>query len=144
MRALLWLLVLFLVNLPYVHETRTDRKIAEDGHDVVATVLDARELNGHYLVDYRLPKSEDPDGTKFSASIDEPTYEHAVRSDAIGVRVLEGRPGSNRPDGLVPSSLFKVVAISGDAVLLLIAVLAWYRRRNPGDAPDPNPRPVGL
>lgn len=144
MRALLWLFVVFLVNLPYVHESWMDRKIANDGHDVVAVVIDARELNDHFLIDYRLPKTEDPAGTKYSASIDAATYEQAVRSDAIGVRVLAGDPGANRPDGLVASSLFKAVAIGGNAVLLLIAVLVLYRRRNPGDMPDPNPRPVGL
>jgi hypothetical protein len=143
-RTLLFLFVGFLVNLPYAHETWTDHKITDDGHDVVATVIDARSVDGRYLVDYRLPKSEDPAGTRFSASVDARTHELAEQGQVIGVRVLAGKPSSNRPDGLVASSLFKVIAIVGDVVLVLIAVLSLYRRRHPGDMPDPRPRPVGL
>ncbi|MFL6156035.1 MAG: hypothetical protein ACJ72D_08095 [Marmoricola sp.] len=129
MRILLLVFVVFLVNLPAVHEGLTDRDVRLHGTDVNATVVDARKINGRYLVDYRLPKSEDPDRTKFSASIDLPTYENATRTGFLQVRVIRGKPGSNRPAGLVPSSLFKVVAYGGDAVLLLVAGLAWYRRR---------------
>ncbi|MFL6059663.1 MAG: hypothetical protein ACJ72E_00425 [Marmoricola sp.] len=144
MRVLLFVFVVFLVNLPYAHETWTDHRITAHGHEVVAEVLDARDLHGSYLVDYRLPAEEDPKRTKFSASVDEVTYEHARDSEVLAVRVLRGHPGENRPDGLVPSSLFTVVAVAGDAVLLLILALALYRRRHPGDMPDPRPKPVGL
>jgi hypothetical protein len=143
-RVLLFVFLVFLVNLPYAHETWTDHRIADRGHEVAAVVIDARDLHGRYLVDYRLPEDEDPAGTKFSASVDRVTYEHAVSSERLAVRVVAGHPGQNRPDGLVASSLFKVVAIAGDAVLLLIAVLVLYRRRHPGDMPDPRPKPVGL
>lgn len=144
MRALLFVVLVVLVNLPYAHETWTDHRISAHGHEVVAEVIDARDLHGRYLVDYRLPAAEDPKGTKFSASVDETTYEHAVSSDVLAVRVLPGHPGMNRPDGLVASSLFTVVAIAGDAVLLLVLALSLYRRRHPGDMPDPRPKPVGL
>jgi len=143
-RALLVLIVLVLVNLPAAHERWTDREVATKGHDVAATVLDARGSDGRYLVDYVLPEDEDPAQVKFSASVDAATFESAESNKLITVRVVPGKPGSNRPEGLVASSLFTVIAITGDAVLILIGVLTWYRRRNPGDMPDTRPRPVGL
>jgi len=143
-RILLLLVLVVLVNLPAVNEGWTKHQVSTHGHDVTAIVIDARKLHGHYLVDYRLPESEDPKQAKYSASVDEPTYEYARSSDSLRVRMLSGKPGSNRPEGLVESSLFQVIAIAGDLVLALIAAIAWYRRRNPGDMPDPRPRPVGL
>ncbi|MFL6106850.1 MAG: hypothetical protein ACJ716_07825 [Marmoricola sp.] len=144
MRGLLLLVLVVLVNLPAVNEGWNKHEVATKGHDVTALVIDARELNGRYLVDYRLPEAADPEQTRFSASIDEATYLYAKSSDSLRVRMLSGEPGSNRPEGLVESSLFKVIAIAGDLVLALIAAIAWYRRRHPGDMPDPRPRPVGL
>lgn len=144
MRGLLLVLVVFLVNLPAVYGGWTDHELATRGQDVEAVVIHVRQIGDRYLVDYRLPDEFDPARTTFSASIDEPTYENARRTDRLAVRVLPGRPGANRPDGLVPSSLFKVMAVVADLVLLLIGLLAWYRRRHPGDMPDSRPRPVGL
>lgn len=141
---LLVVVLVFLVNLPAVNEGWVKHQIGAKGHEVEAVVLHARELDGRYLVDYRLPTSEDPSGRKFSAAVDSATYHQARSSDRLAVRVIKGDPGSNRPDGLVESSLFKVIAVAGDLVLALIGVLVWYRRRNPGDMPDPRPRPVGL
>ena len=40
---------------------------------------------------------------------------------------MPGKPSANRPDGQVPNRLFAVVALSADAVLLLVVVL--YLRR---------------
>lgn len=144
MRVLLWLLLVFLVNLPYANETWTGHQLHAHGDTVAAVVIDARELHGKYLVDYRLPQNVDPKQTTYSASVNEVTYEYAQSSQRLAVRMLSGKPGSNRPEGLVDSSLFTVIAIAGDLVLALIAGIAWYRRRHPGDMPDPRPRPVGL
>jgi len=143
-RALLVLVMVVLVNLPAVNEGWTKHQVETRGHEVAAIVIDARKVNDRYLVDYRLPESEDPKQTKFSASVNRVTFEYAQSSDRLGVRMLAGKPGSNRPDGLVESSLFTVIAIAGDSVLAVIAGISWYRRRHPGDAPDPRPRPVGL
>jgi hypothetical protein len=143
-RALLVLVLLVLVNLPALNEGWTKHQVESNGHEVAAVVIDARTLHGRYLVDYRLPASEDPKQTRYSASVNRVTFEYAGSSHRLGVRMVAGKPGSNRPDGLVESSLFTVIAVSGDVVLALIAAIAWYRRRNPGDMPDPRPKPVGL
>lgn len=144
MRGLLVVLVVFLVNLPAIHEGWTDHEVATQGRDVAAVVLDARGSDGRYLVDYTLPEDIDPEQVRYSASVDAETFQAAQSTDRLAVRVIPGRPDANRPDGLVASSLFLVVAIVADVVLVLIGVLTWYRRRNPGDMPDPRPRPVGL
>jgi len=143
-RVLLVLVLVVLLNLPALNEGWTKHQVASKGHDVAAIVVDARRIDDHYLVDYRLPRSEDPEQTKYSASVNQITYQYARSSKRLGVRMLAGKPGSNRPDGLVESSLFTVVAIAGDLVLVLIAAIAWYRRRHPGDMPAPRPKPAGL
>lgn len=121
------LLALFLVNLPFVHQTWTDRQVDKSGREVEATVIDARKAGGNFLVDYRLPRSVDPAQSRYSARVDEPTYELAERTDALLVRVVPGKPEANRPVGAITSNLFTVVAILGDLVLLLVGVF-WYRR----------------
>ena len=121
------LLAVFLVNLPFVHQTWTDHQVTRSGKEVEATVLDTQTAGGRYLLDYRLPKSVDPDGTRFSARVDEPTFEQAEETKALLVRVVPGKPAANRPAGEVTSNLFTVVAVLGDLVLLLVG-LALYRR----------------
>ena len=126
-RVLVLLFAVFLVNLPFVHQTWTDRQISRDGTDVQATVIDAQASGGHYLLDYRLPHDVDPKQSRFSARVDQPTYERARETKAVLVRVVPGKPAANQPLGAVTSHLFAVVALLGDVVLLLLG-LALYRR----------------
>jgi hypothetical protein len=128
-RAAVLLVAVFLVNLPFVHQTWTDRQIAHSGKDVQATVLDAQVANGNYLLDYRLPRSADPKQSRFSARVDRATYDHAKETEALRVRVLPGRPAANQPEGAVDSNLFGVVAALGDLVLLLVGVALFRRWR---------------
>ena len=137
MRRLVLLLAVFLVNLPAVHQAWTDHQIASDGTDVEAVVLEARTINGRHLVDYRLPEDVDPAGTKFSASVDEPSYELARDTDRLAVRVIPGRPGANRPDGEVSSPVLVVAAVGADVILLVIGALWLHRRRRGADAEPP-------
>ena len=129
MRRLVILIAVLLVNLPAVHQAWTDHRIDAEGRDVEAVVLEARTINGRHLVDYRLPEDVDPAGNRFSASVDDPTYELARDSDRLAVRVVPGRPGANRPDGEVTNSLLVVAALSADVILLLIGGLWFFRRR---------------
>lgn len=129
MRRLVLVLAVVLVNLPAVHQAWTDHRIAADGRHVEAVVLDARTIQGRHLVDYRLPEDVDPVGHRYSASVDDPTYELARRTARLPVRVVPGRPGANRPDGEVSSPLFVVAAVAADVILLLIGALWLARRR---------------
>jgi hypothetical protein len=117
------------VNLPFAHQALTNAQVARAGSEVEATLLEARTVNGQHLVDYRLPKFVDPSGTRYSARVDTSTYQQARESDVILVRVVPGKPSVNRPDGQVGNRLFAVVALSADAVLLVVGVLHLRRRR---------------
>ena len=131
-RLVLLLFVVFLVNLPLVSQQLTERKLARHGEDVVATVLDTSRRNGHNYVDYRLPAGVDPHGTRYSAMVDDPTFEEAQASHELPVRVVPGSPSTNQPAGVGRNQTFLVVALLGDAVLVAIGVLWWrrYRRWN--------------
>jgi hypothetical protein len=133
-RRLVLLLAVFMVNLPAVHQAWTDHRIEADGKDVEAIVIDARTINGRHLVDYRLPEEDDRAGNRFSASVDGPTYDLARRTDRLAVRVIPGHPGANRADGEVSSPILVVAAVGADLILLLIAAIWLYRRRQ-GEAP---------
>lgn len=122
-------MAVFLVNLPLVNQTWTDRELARSGRDVEATVINARRGGDNYLVDYRLPRSSDPKQASYSARVDRPTYERAKETDALLVRVVPGKPATNRPEGAVRGNLFTVVALLGDAVLLLVGVVGYRRWR---------------
>jgi hypothetical protein len=129
-------MAIFLVNLPAGHQAWTDHKLAAEGRDVEATVLQARTIDGRHLVDYRLPADVDPAGNRFSASIDAEAYRRAESSDLLAVRVIPGSPGTNRPEGEVSSPIFLVAALGADAILLLIGA-AWLYRRRTGDQDPP-------
>jgi hypothetical protein len=123
------LVALFLVNLPFVHQTLTEREISGSGREVEADLVKAQTLNGRRLVDYRLPGSIDPDRVRYSARVDDATYAQARETRVLAVRVVPGKPAENRPVGEVRSRLFAVVALTSDAVIALICVLLWRRWR---------------
>jgi hypothetical protein len=124
------LMALFLVNLPFVHETWIDREVDRSGKEVQATVLDTRRSGANHLLDYQLPRSVDPDHTRYSARVDAATYELAQSSHALLVRVVPGKPSANRPAGEVTSHLFLVVAILGDSALLVMGLVGYRRWRH--------------
>jgi hypothetical protein len=128
-RLVLLLFVLFLVNLPVVSQGVAARKLDQQGRDVVATVLDSTRRNGHDYLDYRFPESIDRRGTRYSAEVDDATFEQARTTHQLPVRVVPGEPGTNRPAGTSSSHTFLVVAVLGDATMLAIAWLWWRRRR---------------
>lgn len=129
MRVLLFLFVALLVNLPYSYERWSDHRISSEGVQVEATVLSERELGGRYLVEYQLPEDVDPRRTHYSAAVDLQTYDNAKATDRIAVVAVPGEPDQNRPLGLVASSLFKVIAIVANSVLVVMAIVWWVRRR---------------
>ena len=134
-RRLVVLLAVVLVNLPAVHQAWTAHRVAADGEDVEAVVVHARTVSGRHLVDYRLPEDVDPVGNRFSASLDEASYERARESRRLAVRVLPGHPGANRPEGEVSSPVLVVAAVGADLVLLVVGGAWLYRRRHGSWAP---------
>ena len=128
-RVLVVLAAVFLVNLPFAHQTFTDHQISSSGQEVEATLLESRTIEGDHLVEYRLPSSVDPSRKRYSARVDATTYQHARESKVLLVLVVPGKPSANRPLGEVDNSLFAIVAISADVVLLVVGVLLWRRWR---------------
>jgi hypothetical protein len=126
-RVLVVLAAVFLVNLPVVHQALTDREISSSGKDVEAVLLKARTIEGDHLVEYRLPRAVDPSRRRYSARVDATTYQQARESDVLLVQVVPGRPSANRPVGEVDNSLFAVVAVAADVVLLVVGVVLWRR-----------------
>lgn len=129
LRWLAVVLLVVLVNLPWVNETWVSHRLDASGRDVTAKVVAHSSLHGTNLLKYRLPRSVDPDQSAWSARVDDPSYHRAVAAGTIPVRVVPGSPGENRPVGEVGSSLYAIAAIVGDSILLLFALAAWLRRR---------------
>ena len=117
-RLVLLLFVLFLVNLPFVNQSLTERKLARSGHEVEAVVLRTQRAEGRNFVDYRLPEEIDPKRTRYSGQVDDRTYEEAKTTHVLAVRVLPDDPANNRPDGATKNATFLVVALLGDVALV--------------------------
>ena len=128
-RLVLLLFVLFLVNLPVVSQHLAQRTLDRRGRDVTATVLDSTRRGGHDYVDYRLPVDVDPRRTRYSAEVDDATFEQARSTHQLPVRVVPGHPATNRPAGVSSGHTFLAVAVLGDVVIAVIAWLWWRRRR---------------
>lgn len=130
------LAVLVLVNLPAVHDAWVQRQLDQRGRTVTAVVLDARTFRGTRFVDYRLPRTVDPAGHRYSARLDERAFRRAEETHRLPVLVVPGQPGTNRPLGALPDRLFLVVALAADGVLVLVLLLAVAVRRRAGAASD--------
>jgi hypothetical protein len=128
-RLVLLLFVLFLVNLPVVSQHLAERTLDRKGRDVVATVVDSTRRDGHDYLDYRLPEDVDPQRTRYSVEVDDASFEQARTTHQLAVRVVPGQPRTNRPVGAGSGHTFLVVALLGDAVMLVIAWLWWRRRQ---------------
>ncbi|GAA4704778.1 hypothetical protein [Nocardioides conyzicola] len=115
----------FLVNLPLLHSSWTDRKVDRSGVDVYATVVDHRTVGGQHLVSFTFPRSIDPDQRTWQADVDATTYDRAVDSGELDVRVVRDTPSAYRADGQVASNALLVMTLVADVVLVLAALLLW-------------------
>ncbi|MDP3894787.1 hypothetical protein [Nocardioides sp.] len=123
---LLIAVVAVMVNLPLVHSTWTAWRVDGSGVEVVASVTDTREVGDDaYLVEFLLPRDTDPEERLWTAEVDEATYDDAVATDQVDVRVLPDRPAAHRVDGEVTSRLPLVVTVLADVLMLLALVLVW-------------------
>jgi len=123
--VLVLVLAALLVNLPLLHSSWTDRKVEQDGVEVQATVTGHQTTGGQHLLSFQLPESIDPDQRTWQADVDATTYEQAVASGELDVRVLPDDPAAYRADGQVESNAVLVMTLVADGVLLLVALLLW-------------------
>ena len=120
--ALLLLLLAVVINLPLVHSTWTDAKVERSGTDVGATVVDHRDPD---WVSFTFPDDVDPQQRTWSVEVEDATYDEAVATGRLEVRVIDGAPSAYRGDGAVESRVPLVATAAADAVLVLLALLMW-------------------
>jgi len=130
-----WLLIVMvamLVNLPIVHSTWTQWRVARAGTDVTATVTDTAELppvhEPHYVVGFAFPKRVDPEQSRWTARVDRAAYDRAVDERTIPVRVLAGSPADYRAEGQVTSPTGLVITLLADLGLLFMVLFAARHR----------------
>jgi hypothetical protein len=123
--VLVLVLAAMLVNLPLLHSTWTDQRVARSGIAVSATVVDHRTVGGQHLLSFTFPESVDPDQQTWQADVDSATYDDAVASGDLEVRVLADDPAAYRADGQVASNSLLVITLLADVVLVLAVLMLW-------------------
>jgi hypothetical protein len=123
--VLVLVLAALLVNLPLLHSTWTDRKVEKSGVEVHATVVEHRTVGGQHLVSFTFPRSIDQEQRTWQADVDATTYDRAVSTGRLGVRVVEDDPAAYRAEGQVESNALLVMTLLADVVLVLVALLLW-------------------
>lgn len=131
-RLLFVVLVVVLLAFPLVSSLATMARVERSGTDVTAAVVETPRRGEAYLVGFRLPEDVDPERHVYSAEVDRGTYEEAVASKQVTVRVLEDRPEAHRVEGEIRNYTPYVVMGAGIAVVLVVG-LWWVRvgRRRP-------------
>lgn len=117
--TVLLVLVGVLVSLPLFHSTWTAWQVDRSGVDVVGTVTDTSDAGGTFQVEFQMPRDVDPDQRLWRAQVDRATYDEAVASERVDVRVVPDRPAAYRVDGAVTSRVVLVVTLLVDLMLLL-------------------------
>ncbi|QWF22418.1 hypothetical protein KM427_01300 [Nocardioides sp. LMS-CY] len=123
--VLVLVLAAVLVNLPLLHATWTDLRVDRSGVEVGATVVDHRTAGEQHLLTFRFPEDIDPDQRTWSADVDAATFDRAVGTGEITVRVVESDPAAYRVDGQVDSSALLVITLIADVLLVVVALLLW-------------------
>ena len=126
---LLLVLLAVVINLPVAHGSWTDRQVRRDGVDVTATVVRHEVLrpgdDPAYAVLFALPPEVDAQEREFRVVVDRATYDAAVATDLIEVRVLPDRPNAFLVPGQATSRVVLWFTLLADLVLLTLAALVW-------------------
>jgi hypothetical protein len=126
--VLVVLLLLAVVNLPFLHGAWVDRQIDRDGVEVTATVTDTRESGDGGLVELRFDETTDPEQRSWTAALEADAFEQAVDSGSVDVRVVPGSPNRYRVDGQQGAAVLVALTVFADVVLLLALALLLRRR----------------
>ncbi|WP_426243302.1 hypothetical protein [Nocardioides sp. LHG3406-4] len=146
-RRTLWslALVVVLLNMPLLLSLATSARVASSGTDVVAEVIGGRVYGDaddpEYWLSYRFDADVDVDREAFSAEVDRATYTRARETRELSVEVVPGDPAVHRVEGAEPRRLGLLLTLGTDAVVLLLGLVWWLRRRSaPGSDSDPVPQ----
>lgn len=126
---LLMVLLAVVINLPIAHSTWSDAQLDRTGIDVTAVVVDHGTLppkdDPRFFIDFRYPEEVDPAGDAWSVGVSRSTYDQAVTSGTLEVRVLPERPSRFRVEGQDTSNLILGLTLFADLILLGLAILTW-------------------
>lgn len=136
-RLALWLvgLLAVVVNFPLLNHLLIERNVERSGVDVAAELVDDAQYGEGTATDYglafRFDEDIDPAQSTWTAEVDRATFQQALQTRTVAVRVLPGRPSAHRVEGEVTTRLGWYVTGAADA--LLVGALLLLRRRRPGD-----------
>jgi hypothetical protein len=118
-------LVIVMINLPFVHSNWQDHRIETDGVDLVAAVTDTDTDDdgaGGYLT-FRVEESDGQPGFGGTVRVEQASFDEAVETGQIGVRVLVGSTSVWRVDGESRSGVGLVITLVADCCLLILLLL---------------------
>jgi hypothetical protein len=116
-------LVVVMINLPFAHGTWQQHRIDRDGVDVAATVTDTDEDDGQGYVTFEVADTDGQPGFSGTVPVDEATYDEAVATRAVQVRVLPGSSTVWRVEGQARSDIGLIITVVADVFLLLLVLL---------------------
>jgi len=122
--------VAMLVNLPWAHSAWVSHQIERDGVDTTATVVGHGTSGSWHYVRFTLPEDIDPEQPTWQVEVDEATYDAAVASGTLEVRVLPDDPAQHQVDGEVGSGPVVVLTLVVDLLLLMVGLLLWWAGRS--------------
>jgi hypothetical protein len=123
MNVLLVGLVVVMVNLPFVHSSWQDHRLDSDGHDLVLPVTGHEARGDERFVRFEVKDVAGYPDFSASAAVDLATYDDAVASRHVQVRVLKGSTAVWRVHGATTSHVGLVVTVVADVSLLVMVLL---------------------
>jgi hypothetical protein len=116
-------LVVVMINLPFLHSTWEQHRIDTDGVDVIAAVTDHDRDGGKLFVTFQVDDTSEQPGFGGTVRVDEATYDDAVDSGQVHVRVLPGSTTVWKVEGESESSVGLVITLTADVFLLVLVLL---------------------
>ena len=116
-------LVAAMINLPLIHSAWQNYRIDTSGIEVSAQVTDHREIDRQYFVEFEVPADGDREKTTGLGRVDEDTYDEAVSTGQIDVRLLPDNPAIYNVEGEVHSRVGLVITILADLFLAIMVLL---------------------
>jgi hypothetical protein len=122
-KVLLVALVVVMINLPFVHSTWQTHRIEQDGVDVAGEVTDHDEDGDRFFVTFAVEEGDDQPAFGGTVRVDQATYDAAVESGRVEVRVLPGSSTVGRVEGEAESDVGLVITVVADVFLLVLVLL---------------------
>jgi uncharacterized protein DUF3592 len=115
-------LVVVMINLPFLHSSWQNHRIAADGVEVSATVTDHQDADERFVT-FRADEDGDQPAFGGTVRLDPAAYDAAVESEQVQVRVLPGSATVWRVDGESRSQAGLFITVLADVFLLVLVLL---------------------